>query len=79
MLFVILYWEEFEDIEGVIRICNPKDRQHTMTKRKRTNNDPTHKTKDRTKTHYEFGMTREHLLVVIVCKIIVCEISSFLL
>ena len=46
MLFVILYWEEFEDIEGVIRICNQKDRQHTMTKRKRTNNAPTHKTKD---------------------------------
>ena len=59
ILFVILYWEEFEDIEGVIRICNPKDRQHTMTKRKRTNNHSTHKTKDRaTQTPQKTGCTQ---------------------
>ena len=43
--------EEFEDTKGVIRIRKSKEiGQHTMTKRKRTNNDLqniTHKTKDR--------------------------------
>jgi len=33
-----LLYEELEDTKGVIRIRKSKDKQHTMAKRKRTNN-----------------------------------------
>jgi hypothetical protein len=63
-----LFYEEFEDIKGVIRIRkSKKDRQHNGQKKKdkRTKQRPikhTHKTKDRV-TRTPLYVTQYHILI----------------